>query len=401
MLRKPLQKPPRWWSPKLSPFWVRFWRPFRRARQRSEQRLEEIDVRGLERLEETVAKYRGVMITPNHPGSADAYVMYHVADRLDRPFFFMAAWQLFGSSSWLVQQILRHHGVFSVDREGVDLRAFKQAVTILASGEYPLVVFPEGEVYHTNDRVTPFREGPATIALSAARRAKRPVAVVPAAIKYHYLEDPTPRLLEIMDELEQQIFWRPRRNVPLAQRIYCFAEGPLALKELEYLGKTCAGPLPTRVTALREHILERLENRYGTPSGRTTVPERIKAVRQRMIKRFENLEEGDPARRSIEDDLDDVFFAVQLFTYPGDYVAESPSIERVAETLDKFAEDVLAKSRASVCAARKVTVSVGELAVAEPERDKKEAAPALTRLIEERVQGLLDEIGPPPDRKFG
>jgi len=39
--------------------------------------------------------------------------------------------------------------------------------------------------------------------------------------------------------------------------------------------------------------------------------------------------------------MDDLFFVIQLYSYPGDYVAERPVIERIAETLDKFEEDVL------------------------------------------------------------
>ena len=132
MIPKPLRTPPKWWSPKLNPFWVGFWRPLRR-----EQLVTEISVSGLERLHQSIGDDRGVLITPNHPGSADPYVMYHVADQIGRPFYFMAAWQLFGESGWLVRQALRQHGVFSVDREGTDVRAFRQAVEILASGRNP------------------------------------------------------------------------------------------------------------------------------------------------------------------------------------------------------------------------------------------------------------------------
>ncbi len=39
--------------------------------------------------------------------------------------------------------------------------------------------------------------------------------------------------------------------------------------------------------------------------------------------------------------MDTVFLIVQLYSYPGDYLLEHPSTERVAETLDKLEEDVL------------------------------------------------------------
>jgi hypothetical protein len=320
--------------------------------------------------------------------------MYHVADQLGCPFFFMAAWELFGRSNFVVRRALQNHGVFSVDRDGVDLRAFRQAVKILAVGRYPLVIFPEGEVYHVNDRVTPFRYGAAMVAISAARRIGGMVSVVPCAIKYHYLADPTPVLLEIMDELESRIYWRPRPDLALAERIYRFAEAALAIKEIEYLGRTCTGPLAERVAALSDLILRRLEDRYGIEGPKRTLPERVKVLRHRMISTLPDLPRDAPARSRCLDDLDDVFFVTQLFSYPGDYVAESPTIERIAETLDKFAEDVFGICRASVCAARKATVCLGAPIQVSAEDGRHDKAASLTDLLEQRVQRLLDSIQP-------
>ncbi|REJ73983.1 MAG: 1-acyl-sn-glycerol-3-phosphate acyltransferase [Planctomycetota bacterium] len=401
MRNRPHQAPPQWWSPKLSRFWVSLCRPFRRMAQRCAHLVNEIQVHGVEHLRDAMQREQGILITPNHPGSADAYIMQHVADQVGQPFYFMAAWQLFDESKRLGRFVLRKHGVFSVDREGTDIRAFKQAVQILSDEPAPLVIFPEGEVYHVNDRLTPLREGAAAIALSAVRRGQRPLAIVPTAIKYQYLEDPRPELLKVMDELETKIFWRPQRHLDLAERIYRFAEGPLALKELEYLGSTSAGPLPDRVAALRDAVLSQWEEHYGQPKANATAPERIKALRHQIIKRIDAGGDGsDTAQHSNA--LDDVFFCVQLFSYPGDYVVQSPTIERIAETIDKFAEDVLGKSRTSVCAPRRVVVSLGDpIAVdhspdAAGSSDRKAVVSSLTRQLEERMQRLLDEMPPSP-----
>jgi 1-acyl-sn-glycerol-3-phosphate acyltransferase len=391
MIPKPLRNPPKWWSPMLSPLAVRWLRPMRRAAQRKLEAVHEIEVRGGERLREALGKDQALLIAPNHPGSGDPYAMYHLSDVAGRPFYFMAAWELFAECRRLTRGILRLHGVFSVDRDGTDLNAFKRAVEVLKAGRYPLVIFPEGEVYHVNDRITPFREGPAAIALSTCRKGDRPVAFVPVALKYHYLEDPTPGLERVMEQLERQILWRPRTDEPLDRRIYCFAEAALGLKELEYTAATSTAPLPERVRELREFVLSRAEQRQGLAAEGKSVPERIKAVRQRVRTRLEELPPGDPARIDCDRDRDDVFFCVQLFSYPGDYVEESPSIERIAETIDKFAEDVLGMRRASVCAARKIVVSVGEPLPVDA-GDRKTAGPKLTRELEQRVQSLLDEL---------
>ena len=256
MIPKPQRPPPRWWGPHLSPLAVALCRPWRSWWLRR-QRVLHVEVRDVDHVRRALGQ--SVLLTPNHPGSADPGVLYHVADQLQVPFYFMAGWEMFARSNCVVQRMLQRHGVFSVNRDGTDLKAVRTAVAILRSAQYPLVIFPEGEVYHVNDRVTPFRYGAATIAITAARRCASKVLIVPTALKYHYLEDPTDGLLEIMRNLESRIYWRPRPDLPLAQRIYRFAEGALAIKELEYLGRTCAGALPDRVRALSDFILRRLE----------------------------------------------------------------------------------------------------------------------------------------------
>lgn len=390
MNRQPFQTPPRWWSPKLSRAWVRFWSPARRRMQLREQRLVGVDVRGVENMVDAVGKDQGVLVTPNHSSHADCYAFHGAADRVGCLFNFMIAWQVFQRSGPIKRMILRQHGCFSVDREGTDMRAFRQALDILKTAPNPLVVFPEGEVYHCNERITPFREGPAAMAILAARKGDRPVVCVPCAMKYEYVEDPTPALLELADRLERAVFWRPRPDLTLPARIYHLAEGLLALKEIEFFGHSKRGELPERIAGLIEFVLQGLEGRYETAGSPTTVPERIKALRQSVIEKMESVEAGDPTRTPCENDLGDLFLVVQAFSYPGNYVAERPSIERIAETLDKLEEDVLGLDTATIRGTRKVTVTFGEPIPVETGKGRKTKAADLTRLLEERVQGLLD-----------
>ncbi len=392
MNRYAQQTPPRWWPPHLHPFWVWLWRPLRKRMQHREQQLVEVEVRQLDHLRAARAAGQGILVTPNHSGHADAHVMYHAADQLGCPCYFLTAWQVFHQRTRLGQWILQSHGCFSVDREGSDLKAFRQATEILQQAPYPLVIFPEGEVYHINERVTPFREGAAAIALTAARRAHRPVVCIPCGIKYRYLDDPTDNLIALMDRLEQEIFWRPRPDLPLPQRIYRFAEGAMALKELEFLGHTCTGPLPQRTDALAHHILTQIEQRYEVADGGGTIPERVKQLRRHALEQLTPLPAGAAQRETYEHDLDDLFLVVQLFSYPGDYVRERPSIERMAETLDKFEEDVLGVYSATIRGRRQATVAFGPPLPLPAGRQGKGAAAQLSGQLEEEVQRLLDGI---------
>jgi len=384
--------PPRWWQPALRPRLIRLLRPLRQRQRVRDHRLLSVDVHGAERVRKLLDEGTGVLITPNHPTHADAYAMYEVSDAVGLPFHFMATWNIFERRTRLGQRLLQWHGVFSIDREGTDLQAFKQAVKIVRQVPFPLVIFPEGEVYHCNDRITPFREGAAMVAISAAKRAKRPVVCVPCAMKYEYLEDPTESLLHSMAELEQNVHWRPCPEDPLDKRIYRLANALLALKEMEFYGHATEGPLPERVDVLAKHILRRLEQRHEVTSGDSTVPERVKELRRRTLAALEDLEGDDARNKQLNDDLDDLFLVVQLFSYPGDYVSERPTIERLAETLDKFEEDALNKHAATPRAARKATVYLGEPIRVEGTR-KREAAAALTDLLEQRVQEMLDRHG--------
>jgi 1-acyl-sn-glycerol-3-phosphate acyltransferase len=392
MNRQPYARPPRQWPPRLSPWWIRVCRPLRNRTLRRGQRLTRIETQGLDLLRRALDDNAGVLITPNHSFHYDANVLYVVADRVRRPFHFLTAWQVFAMSSRFEQWSLQRHGCFSIDRENNDLGAFKLSVEILRDSPYPLVVFPEGDIYHTNDRVTPFRDGAAAVALAAAKRADRRIVCVPCALKWWFLDDPRPKLLRLMDRLERRLLWRPRPDLPLIERIYRLAGGMLALKEQEYLGAAQVGPVRQRRDGLINTILRRLEQRHGVTKPDDAVPERVKALRRAIIARQEKEDLSDEEQGKLAGEMEDLFTVVQTYSYPGDYVAERPSLERIAETLDKFEEDLFQVTYPGVRGRRRVVVRFGEPINVPREKNKKDAAADLTSELEGRVQGLLDEL---------
>ncbi|MEK6259286.1 MAG: lysophospholipid acyltransferase family protein [Planctomycetota bacterium] len=379
----------------MTPWFARAWFPMIRREMRNKANIQRVDLHGLEHLRAAIASGAGVLVTPNHSFHYDSYVLSHAAHEVARPFHVMAAWQVFQAATPLERFIMRRSGVFSIDRESADLGAFKRAVEILRSHQCPLVIFPEGDIYHTNDRVRPFREGAAAIALSAAKRADRPTVVIPAAIKCRYVTDPTPGLLDLMCRLEESLHWRPHTHLSLPERIYRFAEGLLALKELEYLGHHQSGTVQSRTAALIGQLIDEQEQRHTIEKRTGTVPERVKELRRHHIERLDGQNDPllpDDERRRLERDMEDLFFVIQLYSYPGDYVAEKPSIERIAETLDKFEEDVLDATYPKPRGTRHATVRFGEPIPLANERASRDATAALTTQLEQRVQGLLDQV---------
>jgi 1-acyl-sn-glycerol-3-phosphate acyltransferase len=388
----PYATPPQWWAPNLRPFFVRAIRPLRiLIRQRWREGVRAVEVRGLEHLREAAGRDQGVVITANHAHHSDPFVMLRAGDALGRPFYYMVAWQSFLLLSPLARWVIRRHGSFSVDREGNDLRAFRQAVEIVRGKRNPLVIFAEGEVYHDSERVRPFRQGAAAVALAALRRAPRPVVCVPAAIRYRYLDDPTPQLLPLVDAMERKVLGAPRRGRPLAERLARLAETVLANRERQFLGRVETGPFARRAAALTETILRSLEQRCGAAPDGTDVADRVSRLRRSAIKQKEASPDS-PAGRQAARDLEDVTAAVQLYSYTDDYTTDEPSVEHLAEIVDKFEEDILGVTTARVRGKRRAVIRFGPAVAAAPYQEKSDGTRALTEALEQRVRGLLNEL---------
>lgn len=360
----------------------------------NKQRIVDISAENIEVVQSAVADGKGVLITPNHSAHYDAPALYAAFDMVRQPLYFMTAWQVFAMATkfecWAMQRL----GCFSIDREGTDRQAFKRAVDVLQQEPHPLVVFPEGDIYHTTDFVTPFRDGAAAIALSAARRSERPTVIAPCGIKFWYVDDPTDQLLETMQRIEERLYLRVTPDSPLPDRIHRLAEAALALKELDYLGYTCSGRLRDRIRGLLETVVSRLEQQHGITKCEGTPPERVKALRQAIIRRLESEQdppsESNGEARRLRCEMEDLFFAMQLYSYRGDYLVDNPSIERLAETVDKFEEDILGLDYPNVRGQRRVTIRFAEPIELPPGKSRRSAAD-LTEEMQSRVQTMIDE----------
>ena len=377
----------------MTPWWFRLTAPLRSKALR-EQKINRVNVQGLEHLKQSVANNHGVMLTPNHSFHWDSYCLISAADELRMPFYIMTAWQVFAMSKWFARHSMQRCGCFSVDREGTDVQSLKTAVDVLQNKKHPLLIFPEGDVYHMNDRVTAFRDGAAAIALLAARKSTRPISIIPVAIKRWYSQDPTPSLLQTIERLEKRLYWRPQSELSLLERVLHVAGGLLSLKELEHLRVTHTGSLRTRVERLSSSLLGTCENRYGLEAKHSLIPERVKEVRRAIIQAREReaAAASEEQKKHWTADMDSMFLVTQLYSYPGNYLEENPSVERIAETLDKLEEDALEASYPTVHAEREVLVRF-DLPIELPTGKEKRMAPAeLTDRLEKRVQSMLDDM---------
>ena len=393
MNREPYGIPPRWWGPKLSYLWIRSTTGFRRNNLRHYQGIVDIQVAGQDALLAAINAGQGVLLTANHSAHYDAPVLYSAFDTLKQPLYIMTAWQVFSTAPTWYSFLMQRLGCFSVDRESTDRKAFGQAVKILREEPHPLLIFPEGDIYHVTDHVTAFREGAAAIALAAAKRSKRQVVAIPCGIKFWYIDDPTSSLERLMARLESHLFLSPERNATLPRRIYRFAEAVLALKEIDYLGASRAGTVRERINFLTFALLERLESSHDiVPPSADGVPERVKRLRQVIIPQIHKAERHDEEPTQLQQDMDDLFFVIQLYSYPSNYISENSPIERIAETLDKFEEDVFDAEYPSVHGQRRVTIQFGEPIAVTPQGGARSDVTKLTERLHAAVQAQLDRL---------
>jgi 1-acyl-sn-glycerol-3-phosphate acyltransferase len=402
---QPYGKPTRHWSPRMTPWWYRMLGPLRRRALRREK-MAKIGVEGLEHLDAAMKAGHGILLTPNHSFHWDSYCLMEAARSLSTPFYFMSAWQVFAMSKWFERESMQRCGCFSVDREGTDMQALKTAIDVLQNRPHPLVIFPEGDVYHTNDRVMPFRDGAAAIASMAAKKTERPIRIIPVAIKRWYIEDPEPSLRRTVEALEKRLTWRPTPELSIPARILRVGEGLLALKEWEYRQQVFQGTLIERKEALMNSMLSELESRYDIRPKDCLVSERVKEIRRRVIERREKAPASDEPAKSNEQlqwakDMDTVFLIVQLYSYPGDYLVECPSTERVVETLDKLEEDVLGATYPTIHGEREVLVRFGSPIEVPGGKEKRGPAAELTDTIEKTMQRMLNQMNEQrPTRAF-
>lgn len=394
--KQPYAVPPKWWEPKLTHAVVKTTRGYRRWQLKMKQKIKSINVTGIHHLRDALCAGHGVLLTPNHSAHYDSAALYVAADRAKTPLYYMTAWQVFGMASKWDQFLMQRMGCFSIDRESADRKAYKQGVQILQNETCPLVIFPEGDIYHVSDRVTPFREGAAAVAISAAKRSERPIVIVPCGIKFWYVDDPTPKLHALMSKLDERLFLRPKPDRPLKERILRFADAMLTLKEIEFLGTSQSGILAERIPRLAESILAEQECRRGMANATKPIPDRVKDLRQRIIGELERFRKQAPPNAEsrfveLSHDMDDLFFAMQLYSYPGDYLSGTPSIERMAETLDKFEEDVLDHELPSVRGRRRVEIRFGEPFFV-PSSGSRNAVEELTQKMQSEVQQIVDGL---------
>lgn len=353
------------------------------------------ECRHAERLQQSLDAGYGILLTPNHSRPADPIVMGWLARECRTHVYAMASWHLY-QQDWFTAFAIEKMGGFSVYREGVDRKALNTSIEVLAEADRPLIIFPEGAVTRTNDRLNALLDGIAFIARAAAKKREKlepgsKVVVHPVAIKYRFLGDLEAELAPVLAEIEQRFSWRVHRmQSSLMDRISRIGKGLLALKEIEYFGRPQDGRLHERLDGLVDRLLIRLEEYWiGEAQSGPVVP-RVKALRTKILPEMVEGKISKEERQRRWEQLADIYLSQQVSSYPPDYLTEHPSVDRLLETVERYEEDLTDKvtPHPDIHA----IIEVGEPIEVSPKRDRSAATDPLMDEIEMRLQGMLDAL---------
>ena len=378
-----IDQPYRFIPPCRGNFWPCLLKPFLPGYLRRTQGVAAVELRGTERLRQSLAAGHGVMLTPNHCRPADPMVVMQLGYAVGRPVHTMASWHLFKQSA-LQAWVLRRMGVFSVYREGLDREALKCAAQILVASKRPLVLFPEGVLSRTNDQVHHLMEGTVFIARTAAKQRAASgvpgkIVIHPVAIRYHFEGHLEETLARALAQIERRLAWQPQAHLDLPERIIKVGYALLTLKEIEYLGAPQTGSLALRLTTLIDHLLDPIEVEWLKGKRNDPVVTRVKNLRFAILPDMISgvLDASERARRWRQ--LADIYLAQQLFFYPPGYFSPAPTPERLLETVERFEENLTDKD--PVHGPLRAVLEVGEAIEVSPTRDRgAETDPVMTRI---------------------
>jgi 1-acyl-sn-glycerol-3-phosphate acyltransferase len=360
---------------------------------RNEHGVIDHECRNVDRLRASLDAGHGIMLTPNHPRTADPIAMYHLCRETPMSMYTMASWHLFNQTRFTTFMV-RLMGAFSVNREGLDRAAVDYAIDVLVKAERPLLIFPAGATSRTNDRLMALMEGPSFIARTAAKRRAKTggkVVVHPICIKYLYQGDIEKVGNEVLTDVERQLSWKPDPSVPLIDRIVKAGNALLTLKELEYDAESPPGlSLRQRQTNMVNRLLHPLEIEWLGVEQDGGIQSRVKALRMKIFPDLSRNEVDDEERIRRWNQLDETYLAQQIDCYPEQYVTELPSVDRILETIEKFEEDLNDKCR--IHGQLKVVLDVGEAIEVSGKRDRSAASDPLMASIKEQLENKLLEL---------
>jgi 1-acyl-sn-glycerol-3-phosphate acyltransferase len=337
-------KPYRYFPPKYSAVWAKFFKAYNRKVELPRKLLiEQVQVHGWSELARQIEPGDRLVFLPNHSTHADAPVLVEALRQCGLHSFVMAAYEGFLKNR--VQRFaLQRMGCFSVDRDASDTQPMKQAVETIEQGDHVLTIFPEGNVYLTNDRITPLLDGAAFITLRAQQsllKKGRRVLAVPVSMKLTHLTNARELIARRLDPLIQQLELEVDLRRDPAEAIRGVGQAALH-RNLKQRGLDVpeAESLAELVPAAAGRVLDGLEKKLDLqPKPGATLIDRVRQCRRVIHEvRTDPDRAVDHAAANIW--ANEAMLAFRIASYAVGYATQHPTIDRIGETVEKLEEDM-------------------------------------------------------------
>lgn len=396
--------PYRFFEAKPSPFLIRVGRAANRhlILPGPNHRISELVVDGeTEQVRDAQAAGARLLFLINHPTHSDPQVVTELHRRMGIDSCFMAAYDVFLRSrftAWTMQRL----GHFSIDREGSDRKAMAAAIDVLKKGERALNIFPEGNVYLTNDRLAPFLDGAAFIALKAqAALDGIPVKIIPVSMKFTHLTTPREAVTERMLDLgarSEYVFPAGSTSDPISAVMgmgrhilarYLRAHGHGAALKID------DASLYEVLEGFAEKLVDDLEGALELSATRAAgLSDRIVKIRSRLHQlRTDRSAAPDSA---LDGMAERAILALRIHGYLSPYLTEQPTIDRYDETVERIAEDFHSKAMART-GPRRAMVRVHEPMdvsdfLSSAGGNTREAISKITQKMQQMIQAGVDAL---------
>ncbi len=389
-----VDKPYSFVPPYRGTYWPRFLQLLIRRKLRKQHGVVDVRCQNLDRLRQSLSAGHGILLTPNHCRPCDPLVVGELCRQAGTSPFILASWHLFLQGRWRAF-LLRRIGAFSIYREGMDRQALQASIQILQEAQRPLVIFPEGVITRTNDRLVALMEGTSFIARTAAKRRAETqtpgqVVIHPVAIRYFFQGDIQASVQAVLDELERRLTWQPQLAMGLYDRIYKVGEALLCLKEMEYLGQPQTGPVFQRLERLIDQVLGPMEQEWLNGRREASVVARVKKLRAAILPDMIQGPLTDQERERRWRQLADMYLIQQMSHYPPDYIRSNPAPERMLETVERFEEDLTDACRLHPPIV--ATVQVGDAIPVGITRERGAPDDPLMVAVETSLRSMLAEL---------
>lgn len=349
----------------------------------------DVEFRGVGHVRDSIAKGRAVVLAPNHCRPADPLVVGMLIRETGSRMYAMATSNLFRESA-LQRFFLRRCGAFSVYREGFDRASTKEAIANLAAGDRFLLLFPEGIVARTNDRVLPLLEGTGFIAAQAAKRRGEPVAVHPTAIRYFFQGDDAAlaaTMRPVVEKMEERFVIHTNTSLRLRERIERLDSLLVAVKEIEYFGRSQTGDVAARRADLVERLLGPLEQEWNAGRTDDRMALRLKKLRSTILADMVAGRVDEAERRRRWRHLQRIYDAQRVSNHPPQFYGPETPRERLLETLERLEEDAYDKS--TIHRPWKAVVQFGAAIEINSRRADEQL---LAEGLRQKIQSMLDEL---------